>query len=136
MALDEAGWRRAIGIPDVIGDKIALELLTDNTVFSATSEADDSIHSPIIGQEEDQRIASAVLDSLIALAVAGDLDGYLVARRSHALDGAAERVLEGARIATGMNVLPKALAEPLLERVKAYVTDRPFEDPNWPINHA
>ena len=80
MALNDYGWRelirRALRIPDVIGDEVTMEIITD-VVFSAPVVREKARSADGVTE---QRISRAVLDRTIEAAARGDLDRFIVGR--------------------------------------------------------
>lgn len=75
MPLDEAGWnwlvRRALGVPDLIGDEVAMEII-DDAVFShplVKGDRPTNSHDEIA-----ERITQEILDTLCRMGRQGDLD--------------------------------------------------------------
>ena len=130
MPLDEAGWnwlvRRAAGVPDLIGDEVAMEIIGE-VVFSHRSVKGERPTNP--HDEIAERITQEILDTFCRMGREGELDSYLMDRPVDSLQRLAERVVHEVRVATRIKGLPKELAIPLLEKVKVHVLAHPFEDP-------
>jgi hypothetical protein len=139
----EAQWRqlvrRALGVPDLIGDEVALAMVTD-VVFSSELQSQPR-------SDDDDVIAQAVWDAVVKLGAAGELDAFLMERSgpSGRLDwdwlynrvvtdavSALDDVVADARYSLGLSSLPESLprwlAEPLLLRVRDFVKAHPFQD--------
>ncbi|MGP8058597.1 MAG: hypothetical protein ACLP9C_03045 [Acidimicrobiales bacterium] len=140
MALNDYGWRelirRALRIPDVIGDEVTMEIITD-VVFSAPVVREKARSADGVTE---QRISRAVLDRTIEAAARGDLDRFIVGRdgagRSSVVDvRSVDAAITLAVRESGENV-PPGLAEPLLMLIRDYVLTHPFEAANWPHINA
>src|ERR1019366_7789125 len=74
----EAQWRqlvrRAVGVPDLIGDQVALAMVTD-VVFSSELQSQPR-------SDDDDVIAEAVWDAIVKLGAAEELDAFLMERSS------------------------------------------------------
>ncbi|MFZ2058525.1 MAG: hypothetical protein WAV54_14040 [Acidimicrobiales bacterium] len=128
----EAEWRqlvrRASDVPDLIGDKVALAMVTD-VVFSRQTRSP----SP----QDDEVIGKAVWDAAVKLGADGELDAFLMERRNSPglvdnWDWLYRRVLADARAALDIPGLPESLprwfAEPLLLRIRDFVKEHRFQD--------
>jgi hypothetical protein len=139
----EAQWRqlvrRAVGVPDLIGDQVALAMVTD-VVFSSELQSQPR-------SDDDDVIAEAVWDAIVKLGAAEELDAFLMERSSRygPLDwdwlydrvvtdarSALDDVVADARYSLGLprlpETLPRWLAEPLLLRIRDFVKTHPFQD--------
>jgi hypothetical protein len=138
----EAQWRqlvrRALDVPDLIGDEVALSMVTD-VVF-----ADEVRSQP---PSDDDFIGQAVWDAVVKLGVDEELDAFLTERSDPpgSLDwdwlydrvvadarSALDDVIADARYALGMRRLPERLpghlARSLLLRIRDFVKAHPFQD--------
>ena len=74
----EAQWRqlvrRAVGVPDLIGDQVALAMVTD-VVFSSELQSQPR-------SDDDDVIAEAVWAAVVKLGAAEELDAFLMERSS------------------------------------------------------
>src|ERR1039457_2812945 len=74
----EAQWRqlvrRAVGVPDLIGDQVALAMVTD-VVFSSELQSQPR-------SDDDDVIAEAVWAAIVKLGAAEELDVFLMERSS------------------------------------------------------
>jgi hypothetical protein len=139
----EAQWhqlvRRALGVPDLIGDEVALAMVTD-VVFSSEPQSQSR-------SDDDEFIAQAVWDAVVKLGAAEELDAFLMERSGPPgpLDwdwlydrvvtdarSALDDVVADARYSLGLprlpDRLPHWLAEPLLLRIRDFVKAHPFQD--------
>ena len=139
----EAQWRqlvrRAVGVPDLIGDQVALAMVTD-VVFSSELQSQPR-------SDDDDVIAEAVWAAVVKLGAAEELDAFLMERSSRygLLDwdwlydrvvtdarSALDDVVADARYSFGLprlpDSLPRRLAEPLLDRIRDFVKAHPFQD--------
>ena len=139
----EAQWRqlvrRAVGVPDLIGDQVALAMVTD-VVFSSELQAQPR-------SDDDDVIAEAVWSAIVKLGAAEELDAFLMERSDPpgrlGWDWLYDRVVTDARSALDDVVadarysfglprlpdsLPRWLAEPLLFRIRDFVKAHPFQD--------
>ena len=111
VPLDAEGWRilvrRALGIPDVVGDGVAVEVVTD-LIYTAPIAANEVRGRNV---EFEEGVGNAILDAVVHAGELGQLDN---------------RVLTYAREAAGAPQLPPGLALPLLLQVKAFVTSHPL----------
>jgi hypothetical protein len=131
--------RRAVGVPDLIGNEVALAMVTD-VVFSSELQSQSR-------SDDDDVIAEAVWDAVVKLGAAEELDAFLMERSgsSGPLDwdwlydrvvtdarSALDDVVADARYSLGLprlpDSLPRWLAEPLLLRVRDFVKAHPFQD--------
>ncbi len=139
----EAQWRqlvrRAVGVPDLIGDHVALAMVTD-VVFSSELQAQPR-------SDDDDVIAEAVWTAIVKLGAAEELDAFLMERSgsSGSLDwnwlydrvvtdarSTLDVVVADARYSLGLprlpDSLPRWLAEPLLLCIRDFVKTHPFQD--------
>jgi hypothetical protein len=139
----EAQWRqlvrRAVGVPDLIGDQVALAMVTD-VVFSSELQSQPR-------SDDDDVIAEVVWTAIVKLGAAEELDAFLMERSSPPglLDwdwlydrvvtdarSALDDVVADARYSFGLPKLPESLprwlAEPLLDRIRDFVKAHPFQD--------
>ena len=127
----EAQWRqlvrRAVGVPDLIGDQVALAMVTD-VVFSSELQSQPR-------SDDDDVIAEAVWAAVVKLGAAEELDAFLMERSgsSGRLDWDwLDDVVADARYSLGLprlpETLPRWLAEPLLLRIRDFVKAHPFQD--------
>ena len=139
----EAQWRqlvrRSVGVPDLIGNEVALAMVTD-VVFSSELQAQPR-------SDDDDVIAEAVWHAVVKLVAAEELDAFLMERSGlpGLLDwdwlydrvvtdarSALDDVVADARYSLGLprlpDSLPRWLAEPLLLRIRDFVKTHPFQD--------
>jgi hypothetical protein len=139
----EAQWRqlvrRAVGVPDLIGDEVALAMVTD-VVFSSELQSQPR-------SDDDDVIAEAVWHAVVKLGAAEELDVFLMERSGppsrldwdwlydHVVTdarSALDDVVADARYSLGLPKLPESLphwlAEPLLLRIRDFVKAHPFQD--------
>jgi hypothetical protein len=139
----EAQWRqlvrRAAGVPDLIGDEVALAMVTD-VVFSSELQSQPR-------SDDDDVITEAVWVAVVKLGAAEELDAFLMERSGPPgpLDwdslydrvvtdarSALDDVVADARYSLGLprlpETLPRWLAEPLLLRIRDFVKAHPFQD--------
>ena len=134
VPLDAEGWRilvrRALGIPDVVGDGGAVEVVTD-LIYTAPIAANEVRGRNV---EFEEGVGNAILDAVVHAGELGQLDRFIMSRPNSSDNAYGEpdvgevdnRVLTYAREAAGAPQLPPGLALPLLLQVKAFVTSHPL----------
>ena len=123
MGQDEHAWRqivrRALGVPELIGGDVVVEIATD-LVYSAPVMASDPGSYP-------------EFEETIKAGVNGSLDRFIMDRPRSAIHGSSELkeidnlIITNSRETDGLADLPPGIAEPLLKVIRKYVLAHPFE---------
>ena len=132
MPLHEEGWRllirQAFRIPDLVGDEVALEMISQ-VVYKPPR----GVHSNAnISLRE--RVGLALIDATVGVGIAGELDRFLMSREeeiigrpSGLLEAADQHICFLAEEVSGLtSEFPPGSAEPILERVRRFVLKHPF----------
>jgi hypothetical protein len=122
MPLDEEEWRllirRAFRIPDLVGDAVTLEIISQ-VVYESRSEVGSNDNISLR-----EGVGLALIDATVGAGMAGELDRFLmsreeeiVSRASGLLEVADQHICFLAEEVSGLTFTPGS-AEPILEKVK------------------
>ena len=140
MGQDEHAWRqivrRALGVPELIGGDVVVEIATD-LVYSAPVMASDPGSYP----EFEELVGKTILEETIKAGVNVSLDRFIMDRPRSAIHGSSELkeidnlIITNSRETDGLADLPPGIAEPLLKVIRKYVLAHPFvtsSTGDWP----
>ncbi len=125
--------RRSLGIPDIIGDELALAIVTDAVYTESNQEPRSTVplefrpHRPDGRSQED--IGQALWEAVVKLGVEGRLDEFLMERPGVEEMALRKHVIERANVALGKEIpMPPGMATPLLTPLRNFVKAHPFQD--------